>query len=164
MDEMNLPKGETAMTSTIEGVTGRTPKNTGIQNEPAPSRILIVDDNHQVVVTVSLMLEKLGYVIDAANCGVAALNCLGQYNYDAVLTDFEMPDMAGDALADRVREKWPDTGVVIMTGGSDVKIKNDRENELSEHWIFKPFSMQLLKTTMDRVSHSDFNEVACFQA
>ena len=132
-----------------------------MKNIKEPSRILIVDDNHQIVVVVSLMLETLGYQADSANCGTAALGCLDKYDYDLVLTDFDMPDMKGDALAFKIRERWPCTGVVIMTGGNNEEIETSIENGLAEHLILKPFSKRDLETAMSKAFRPDFNRVAC---
>lgn len=149
------------MAKIIDGAMARRTRNKRMQNAPTPSRVLVVDDNHQTVLAVSFMLEALGFEIDAANCGTAALNCLDRSRYDVVLTDLEMPDMTGSVLAAKIRKNWPDTGIVIMTGRSREEIEDHREAGQIEHWILKPFNMSVLETTLDRVSGSDFNDVAC---
>ena len=140
-----------------EEVKTRMKRPNRTQNGFAGSRILVVDDNHKIMVSVSLMLEALGFEVDTANCGAAALNCLNRFSYDAVLTDFEMPGMMGDALAAKIRKKWPGTGVVVMTGMSHDEMEDCGENGAAGNWIFKPFNINDLGTTMNKVFRSDYN-------
>ena len=148
----------------IEEAMARKAREKKTQNVPASPRVLVVDDNHTTVVAVSLMLEALGFETDAANCGTAALSCLNEFSYDVVLTDFDMPDMMGNALAARIKEKWPETGVVIMTGGNYEEIEDHAENGSIEHWIYKPFNMGALETLLEKVTHPEFNDVVCGHA
>ena len=122
----------------------------GQSNKLAQSRILVVDDNHELVVTLSHMLHVLGLRIDSANCGPAALRCLDRSPYDLVLTDLEMPGMSGYALAGEIKEKWSRTRVVIMTGRVREEFESMMQAGIADDWLLKPFSLSVLETVLSQ--------------
>ena len=127
----------------------------GRSYEFEPPRILVVDDNHEIVVMLSRLLRGMGSQIDSANCGPAAISCLDRSHYDVVLTDLEMPGMSGYALAGKIKEKWSRTRVVIMTGRTRKEFENLMKEGVADHWLPKPFSMSALETVLAQVTCQD---------
>jgi CheY-like chemotaxis protein len=67
-------------------------------------RILFVDDNKDVLGTVSLILNKAGYEVVTAENVVEAINRFNESSFDAVVTDLIMPGADGHELARHIRE------------------------------------------------------------
>lgn len=75
-----------------------------VQNEaPVRQRILLVDDNAEVRVSMQEILSEIGYVADVAGSGNVALQKLTTHAYDALLLDISMPGMDGFEVAATVR-------------------------------------------------------------
>jgi CheY-like chemotaxis protein len=68
-------------------------------------KILVVDDEHDVRMTVKQVLEKAKYNVTAVESGAKALTLLEKQRFDLVLLDVLMPDMSGDELAKKIRKK-----------------------------------------------------------
>ena len=85
-------------------------------------RILIVDDDLDILANLSDILSELGYDIITAASGQEALERLGDSDSDEVqrldlcLLDFKMPGMDGIAVLEQIKEKYPKTEVIFLTG------------------------------------------------
>lgn len=78
--------------------------------------ILFVDD-HEVLARLSCeILEMQGYKAVSAYSAADALSKFDQQDIDIVVTDFRMEGMNGVELAEKIREKSPETPVIIVTG------------------------------------------------
>ena len=84
-------------------------------------RILIVDDEENVALTLQNMLRKLPRCdIVVATGGEQALQLFEQQPFDLLITDYKMPGMDGITLAARVRQLYPRTAIIMITAyGSD---------------------------------------------
>jgi CheY-like chemotaxis protein len=80
--------------------------------------VLLVEDNAEVKAVAGMLLEQLGYRVDAVDNAAAALELLGEgRNIDLVFSDIVMPgEMDGLALARRIRTEYPHIPVLLTTG------------------------------------------------
>ena len=78
-------------------------------------RILVVDDEINIRGALVTLLEKKGYQVRGAGTGEDALEQLETATADLVLTDLRMPGMGGMEFLRRLKQKWPDTEVLVMT-------------------------------------------------
>jgi signal transduction histidine kinase len=86
-----------------------------------PCRVLLVDDDPLVLTGTTAMLEDLGHTVVETASAAQALDTLARDDrFDLVITDHAMPGMTGTALAQRVRQHWPDLPVVLATGYADL--------------------------------------------
>ena len=83
-------------------------------------RILVVDDDPFVIQSVQWILKPSGYELAAAGDAQQALTLLEQSKFDLVLTDYSMAHMRGDELAERIKEQWPGTPVIMMTAYAEM--------------------------------------------
>ncbi|MDT8341814.1 MAG: sigma-54 dependent transcriptional regulator [Longimicrobiales bacterium] len=83
-------------------------------------RLMVVDDDRALRETLRDHLLELGFEVLAAESGSGALNRIADFSPDLVLSDVQMPGMSGFELLGHLREKRPDTDVVIFTGHADV--------------------------------------------
>jgi two-component system, NtrC family, response regulator HydG len=81
----------------------------------SPARILIVDDEPDTCENLSDILTDLGYQVDMANDGFAALELVKKHPYDVALLDLRMPGMDGLELYRRMREVSAETVAIVVT-------------------------------------------------
>ena len=82
-------------------------------------RVLVVEDEEEVSDVVRLTLEDVGYRVTIAGTGVDAVAMLDTELPDLVLLDLRLPGMSGVDVLRAVRERSPDTQVIIITGYPD---------------------------------------------
>lgn len=80
-----------------------------------PPRILIVDDEPDTCANLADILTDLGYAVDAAQDGPAALELVQQHSYDIALLDLRMPGMDGLELYRRIRQVSAETVAIVVT-------------------------------------------------
>lgn len=74
-----------------------------------------MDDEPSVCDSVRLLLTHFGYEVKTALRFQEALDILAQERFDLVVTDYTMPGMKGDELAVLIKQRWPETSVVMLT-------------------------------------------------
>ena len=79
------------------------------------ARILIVDDENQMRLSLSLILQKHNYRVDMAADAEEALARLGAHEYDLMFLDLNMPGLSGIELLEEVHRLYPHMPVLILT-------------------------------------------------
>jgi DNA-binding NtrC family response regulator len=98
--------------------------------------ILFVDD-HEVLARLSCeILEMQGYKAVSAYSAADALAKFDQQDIDIVVTDFRMEGMNGLELAERIREKSPNTPVIIVTGYGPIDAGKNVQTVLQKDNLF----------------------------
>ena len=82
----------------------------------ARTRILIVDDDEAVRLSYLRSLAGARYNAEAAWDGTEALRAMEQRPFDVILLDLRMPGMDGMSVLKVIKERWPESEVVIITG------------------------------------------------
>ncbi len=100
-------------------------------------RILIVDDEEIVHLTLKRLLEPEGYAIDSAYGGKEALDRLAT-GYDLLILDIRMPDIDGIDVLREVRRREIDIEVVILTGFATIESATQAMNYGARSYIMKP--------------------------
>ncbi len=103
-------------------------------------RILVIDDEEIIRESCRRVLEPAGYKVETAISGGEGLQMLQTGVVDLVLTDLKMPDIDGIGVLIKIKEKWPDTEVIIMTGYGTVKTAVKAMKMGVFDYIEKPFS------------------------
>jgi PAS domain S-box-containing protein len=80
------------------------------------ARVLVVDDEPQVLATLTELLQSYGYAITGVSSGAAALGAYARGRFDVVLTDVGMAGMSGWDFAERLHAIDPDVPVLVVTG------------------------------------------------
>ncbi|HYK77104.1 MAG TPA: sigma-54 dependent transcriptional regulator [Daejeonella sp.] len=102
------------------------------------NKILIVDDEINIGQLLSRFLSRNGFEVTTAVTGAAALEYLSQDTYSLVLCDFRLEDTDGRELLRKIKSTYPDTGVIIITGYSDVKLAVELIKMGAYDYITKP--------------------------
>jgi PAS domain S-box-containing protein len=113
-----LPKVEPGAAAEGEGVS----EASAADPARAPNaRILVVDDDPDVRLFLTTMLDELGHTVESVENGEAALAALAAATPDLMLIDFAMPGMNGAQLARAVREGSPDLPIIFVTGYAETE-------------------------------------------
>jgi diguanylate cyclase (GGDEF)-like protein len=115
------------------------------------SRILVVDDQLYFRVFLEDLLREEGYAVASADGGLEALAQLEAERFDVVITDLVMPGMDGTELVQRVRERWPDQDVVVVTSVGDLKTAIDAMKVGASDYLLKPVDRQALLGSLAQV-------------
>lgn len=111
-------------------------------------RVLVVDDQYLVLQTVAAQLQRLGMEVTIARHGGEAWEILKDKEFDLVVTDLSMPVMNGVELTRRIREKFPNLPIVMLTGWGEFV----PHQELQALGIFsilsKPIALQTWRETL----------------
>jgi DNA-binding response OmpR family regulator len=79
-------------------------------------RILLVDDEASIRLTLGAMLERTGYDVTSAESGQQAVELLERQSFDLLLTDLKMPGVNGMQVVEAARLRQPDVAVIVLTG------------------------------------------------
>lgn len=130
-------------------------------------KILIVDDEPDIVAVLRDFLTRQGYQVMKALSGEEALDILGRERIDLVLLDLKMPGLKGTDAAKFIKKKYPSVKVIVLTGYPDMSGSLLQENILDAVFI-KPVRIQeLLKrllTMLGQKEREDFKTKQLIEA
>ena len=111
--------------------------------------VLVVDDDDVIRETLLELLEG-NHQCQEASTAEEALRKLQAQPFDLVLTDVSMPGLSGSELLERVRELYPETPVIIMSGLSDQDQAHSRIKRGAFDYILKPFRLEVVEESVKR--------------
>jgi len=115
-------------------------------------KILIVNNDPDIRETIRDLLEPKGLHVYAAEDGIEALRCFDQTGFDLVFTGLRMPRMGGMELLNRLRERFPDVFVVLLTGHGPTESAIQITNHGAFDYILKPTDQKRLFALIKRVA------------
>jgi DNA-binding NtrC family response regulator len=116
----------------------------------AKAHILIVDDELVICKSCEKIFRRAGHTTAFATSGREALKMLQDDTYDVVFTDLKMMDMGGLEVLQAVREKYPTTVVVIITGYATIASAVETMRSGAFDYLPKPFTPAELLAVLDR--------------
>lgn len=123
-------------------------------------RILVVEDELDMLKIIRLYLEKAGHEVGIATDGEQALEELYNQNYDLIISDWMMPHMSGVELCRRVRALEIPVKIIMLTAKSQVSDEIIGLKEGADDYIKKPFEPQLLLLRIEKMFNLE-NELKC---
>ena len=102
-------------------------------------RILVADDNPDIVVGLSDRLKWLGHEVTSASDGQAVLSALESQPADLVFLDVDMPKLNGIEALRRIRPRWPDLPVIILTAFGTIPLAVEAMKDGAVDFLTKPF-------------------------
>ncbi|MCK5543179.1 MAG: PAS domain S-box protein [Desulfobacterales bacterium] len=107
-------------------------------------RILIVDDETEIIIMEKQMLERLGYQVTPCNSSTEALEAFrtNPDRFDLIITDMAMPDMPGDKLSVELTKIRPDIPVLLCTGFSEIMSEEKAASLGIKGFLLKPIVMR----------------------
>lgn len=116
-------------------------------------RVLIVDDEANIVISLEFLMEQAGYDIRVAKNGQEALEQVTEFQPDLVLLDVMMPKINGFEVCRRIREEpaWQNIKIVMLTAkGREVEVTKGLALG-ADSYITKPFSTKELMAEVRRM-------------
>jgi CheY-like chemotaxis protein len=113
-------------------------------------RVILVDDEAQVVQVTGEILKNLGYGVVGKTSPQDALELFSSspHDFDLVLTDLTMPGLTGLELSKRIKCIRADIPIILFTGYSDLVSKEEAKEAGIDEYCMKPISMRDLSTVL----------------
>jgi signal transduction histidine kinase len=113
-------------------------------------KVLVVDDEDSVVVTIKAILELDGYTVATTTSGVQARAMVRDVEYDLVLTDLRLEDGDGLDVLKAVRENYPETVTIMLTGYASLESAIQALRAGAYDYLVKPSEVEELRATVAR--------------
>jgi DNA-binding NtrC family response regulator len=113
--------------------------------------ILVVDDEPLVRRSLSEFLTLEGYTVSSASNGREALNVLKDYLADIVITDMKMPELDGIHLLNEIKQNFPATSVIMVTGYGSIENAVDAIKQGAFDYITKPIIDNEIRVVLERL-------------
>lgn len=118
-------------------------------------RVLLVDDEDELVFTVAERLKLRGYKVDAVTRGEDALKKIGETKYDVAVVDVKMPGMSGMALLIFIKKEYPNLPVILLTGHGSTEEGEVGLKQGAFSYLFKPVNIEdLIKNMKEAVGEN----------
>ncbi len=113
--------------------------------------VLVVDDEPLVRRSLSEFLTLEGYTVSSASNGREALNMLKDYLADIVISDMKMPELDGIHLLTEIKEKFPATSVIMITGYGSIENAVEAIKQGAFDYITKPIIDNEIRVVLERL-------------
>ncbi len=106
-------------------------------------RILIIEDNHDLLANLCEYLEDRGHTVDAAEDGLTGLHLAVCNTYDAILLDVILPGLNGFTVCRKLREEaGRDTPILMLTARDSVEDRVAGLEAGADDYVIKPFALR----------------------
>jgi FixJ family two-component response regulator len=116
-----------------------------------PPQILIVDDEKNIRLTLSSILESFHFASDTAPNGTAALQKIADKSFQLVLLDLKLPDLDGLAVLRQLIDQYPDLKVIIMTAYGSIDVAVEAMKTGAVDFLQKPLDPNRIHQVVTRV-------------
>ena len=107
--------------------------------------ILFVDDEPSILSALKRLFRPEGYEIFTAESGILGLEVMKVNQIDVVVSDMRMPEMSGAAFLEKIKDEWPNTIRILLTGYADINSTISAINKGEIHkYISKPIDDQAM--------------------
>jgi DNA-binding NtrC family response regulator len=113
--------------------------------------VLIVEDHDRLREQLGQFYEQEGFKVTTAACGEEGIEKLSQEKFAIVVSDVKMPGIDGFQLARHVREKYPDTDVILITAFGNIKQAVEAMKLGASDYITKPFQPEAIRLVSEKL-------------
>ncbi|MBI5196212.1 MAG: sigma-54-dependent Fis family transcriptional regulator [Nitrospirae bacterium] len=113
--------------------------------------ILIAEDEEITLKHLKYALEKEGYAVTGVKNGIEAFNKLEKEEFDILIADIKMPGMDGITLLGKVKDNYPATDVIIITGFGSIESAVEAMKKGAFDYITKPFNLDELSLKIKKI-------------
>jgi len=114
-------------------------------------KVLVVDDEEDVVEVIQDRLEAYGFTVVTAGTGLEALKKLSVERFDGVFLDVKMPEMGGIEALEEIRKRDRKIPVIIITSSSTREAAIEAMAKGANEYVLKPFEWEELKAKIEKV-------------
>ena len=144
-DFVSKPLAADAMTALLQTGAGLAPRLLRF-NRTQPT-LLLVDDETSIVSSLKRLLRGDGYRILTANSGSDGLKILAEHTVDVIVSDQRMPEMTGVEFLRTVRQLYPDTVRIVLSGFTELQTVTDAVNAGAIYkFLTKPWDDEQLRS------------------
>jgi len=119
-------------------------------------KILIIDDEVNVALLLSKFLARNGFDVTTASNGSIGLEYLKNGDFNLVLCDFRLEDTDGREMLRNIKSQYPKTGVIIITGYSDIKMAVELIKMGAYDYITKPLYPDEILNTINKAIETHY--------
>jgi DNA-binding NtrC family response regulator len=113
-------------------------------------RILIIDDERPILLTLEALLQRHGYKVDTATTASQGLKSLKGDLSELVLLDLQLPDAEGLETLDQIKAGFPETQVIILTAHDSLNNAIESIKRGAFHFISKPYAPEELLSLVEK--------------
>ena len=108
--------------------------------------LLLVDDEENILSSLTRLLRREGYTIYRASSGQEGIEVLKEHSIGVIVSDQRMPEMTGVEFLSKVKSSYPDTIRIVLSGYTDLNSVTDAINQGAIYkFLTKPWDDELLK-------------------
>ncbi len=109
------------------------------------AKILLVDDEESIRITVGTFIEEEGHEVHTAEDVTKAFELIEEQDFDVIVTDIIMPKITGIELLRKIHETSPDIPVIMMTGEPEVRSASEAVRAGAFDYLSKPITSDAIK-------------------
>ena len=117
---------------------------------PSPHKIVVVDDERAILLTLEALLTRHGYEPQLAHTGAAGTILVRKVKPDVVLLDLGLPDVDGMEVLRELKAEFPHVPVIILTANDSLSNAIDSIKQGAFHFISKPYAVEELLNLIAR--------------
>lgn len=131
-----------------------------MEKQVTDARILVLDDERNIVTVLKAILEKRGFVAEGFTSARDAIDALRKNKFDAAITDLYMPDIDGMAFLEEVKRLYPGLPVVMITAFGTVDSAVDAIKKGAFDYVTKPFEQsEIISVLQKAINTSRLNRL-----
>ena len=108
-------------------------------------RMLLVDDDTQLLRATKRFLGN-HFSVDTASSATEGMHKLEKNDYDAVVTDFDMPKYNGVWLLTKIKKHFPKIKRILHSGSNPTEVEEHLKNDVVQHFLSKPSTLKDFKS------------------
>jgi DNA-binding response OmpR family regulator len=116
--------------------------------------LLLIDDDKEFLFLISNALKKHGYEVHTATNGLAALDMLGQYPIDLIISDVIMSDTPIMSFTCTLKNLYPKVPIILISGLPAEPLIHNSLTLGANEFIPKPLNMGTLYSAIERLGHA----------
>jgi len=114
-------------------------------------KVLVVDDENDIVEVIQDRLEAYGFTVATAGNGLEALKKLSTERFDGIFLDVKMPEMGGIEALERIRKRDTKIPIIIITSSTTRDAAIEAMAKGANEYVLKPFEWEELKAKIEKV-------------
>lgn len=121
-------------------------------------RVLVVDDDDNILLAFRSFLKKEMCSVDAASSAEEALSKLKRFTYNLVITDIRMGGQSGITFSLKVKHRYPEIPVIVITGHPDLITESEVKKLGADYFFLKPLELEKLRKAIRECLHLNNNK------
>ncbi len=121
-------------------------------------RLLLIEDEEDLINTLSRGLRKVGYAVDTATDGRDGLDLFYMNEYDLIILDLNLPSMDGLEILSKIREENQDCKILILSARSNYEQRIEGLDKGADDYLVKPFDFGELNARIRNLLRRSFTQ------